>query len=207
MAYRTPGVYVKEISLFPPSVAEVETVIPAFIGYTEKAEKRGEDLTNKPTRIKSLLEFNEFFGGESEIKEIEVTVNENNNHAVTSVKPKGRFYLYESLRLFFDNGGGKCYIVSVGRYRDKDDKVTIVKNGDPDDATNKPGLLVGLKALEKYDEPTIIISPDAQLLDSEDGLYKLQQDILTQCTRLQDRVGVFDLYENNSNVVRFFSQK
>ena len=34
--YKTPDVYVKEISIFPPSVAEVSTAIPAFIGYTEK---------------------------------------------------------------------------------------------------------------------------------------------------------------------------
>ena len=32
--YRTPDVYIEEISVFPPSVAEVETAIPAFIGYT-----------------------------------------------------------------------------------------------------------------------------------------------------------------------------
>ena len=31
--YKTPGVYVEEISILPPSVAEVATAIPAFIGY------------------------------------------------------------------------------------------------------------------------------------------------------------------------------
>ena len=30
--YRTPDVYVEEISVFPPSVAEVETAIPAIVG-------------------------------------------------------------------------------------------------------------------------------------------------------------------------------
>ncbi len=49
--YKTPGVYVEEISLFPPSVAQVETAVPAFIGYTEKAFKNGESLLKKPTRI------------------------------------------------------------------------------------------------------------------------------------------------------------
>ena len=34
--YKTPGVYVEEISTLPPSVAEVSTAIPAFFGYTEK---------------------------------------------------------------------------------------------------------------------------------------------------------------------------
>lgn len=42
-SYRTPGVYIEEISKFPPSIAEVETAIPAFIGYTEKAVKGGID--------------------------------------------------------------------------------------------------------------------------------------------------------------------
>ena len=37
--YRTPDVYVEEISVFPPSVAEVETAIPAFVGYTEFARR------------------------------------------------------------------------------------------------------------------------------------------------------------------------
>ena len=32
VTYRTPGVYVEEISTLPPSVAEVSTAIPAFIG-------------------------------------------------------------------------------------------------------------------------------------------------------------------------------
>ena len=45
--YKTPGVYIEEISKFPPSVAQVETAIPAFIGYTEKAETGGIDYLNK----------------------------------------------------------------------------------------------------------------------------------------------------------------
>ena len=34
--YKTPGVYIEEIPKFPPSIAAVETAIPAFIGYTER---------------------------------------------------------------------------------------------------------------------------------------------------------------------------
>lgn len=180
MAYKTPGVYVKEISLFPPSVAEVETAIPAFIGYTEKADKKGEDLTNKPTRIKSLLEFHELFGGEFPIDKVNVTVND--KFAVTKVEPAKRFYMYESLRLFFNNGGGKCYIVSVGDYT-KDPKTGSVDLGD------------GITKLAKYDEPTMILFPDAPLLTDQAQLYTLQQAALKQCANLQDRVGVFDLYE------------
>ena len=58
---------------------------------------------------------------------------------------------------------------------------------------------MGLKALEKVDEPTILLSPDAVLLPSETDLYTLQQRTLSQCAKLQDRVGVFDLWEKTPN--------
>ena len=104
MAFKTPGVYVKEVSVFPPSVAEVETAIPAFIGYTEKAQEKGEDLTNVPTRISSLLEFKELYGGGPAPNAITVTLDSDNNPVGVAISP--RYYLYNSLRLFYDNGGG-----------------------------------------------------------------------------------------------------
>src|SRR5215510_11109653 len=62
-AYKTPGVYVEEIPKFPPSVAPVETAIPAFIGYTEKAQDAvPADLHLKPFRISSLVEYEQHFG-------------------------------------------------------------------------------------------------------------------------------------------------
>lgn len=58
----TPGVYVVEKNAFPNSVVEVATAIPAFIGYTQQAAYGGKDLTNIPTRVESLKEFQTFFG-------------------------------------------------------------------------------------------------------------------------------------------------
>lgn len=61
MAYKTPGVYVEEKSIFPPSVAQVATAIPAFIGYTERADDRAkDDLLLKPKKITSLLEYRQY---------------------------------------------------------------------------------------------------------------------------------------------------
>ena len=60
---KTPGVYIVEKNAFPNSVVEVETAIPSFIGYTEKASNRGSPLTNKPFRIASMAEFETYFGG------------------------------------------------------------------------------------------------------------------------------------------------
>ncbi len=81
MEYKTPGVYVREISAVPPSVTEVATAIPAFLGCTEKAIKDGENLTGKPTRIISMPDYQQCFGGDC-TPEIEGTVDAANNNAV-----------------------------------------------------------------------------------------------------------------------------
>ncbi|MEZ4817253.1 MAG: hypothetical protein R2776_04695 [Flavobacteriaceae bacterium] len=65
--YKTPGVYVEEISVFPPSVAQVETAIPAFIGYTKKAKKENKDVLNVPTKVSSVLDFVTYFGGAPDV--------------------------------------------------------------------------------------------------------------------------------------------
>ena len=76
-SYKTPGVYIEEIVKFPPSVAQVETAIPAFIGYTEKATNKIKgDLKGVPTRITSLLEYETFFGYAKPETTISVTIND-----------------------------------------------------------------------------------------------------------------------------------
>jgi len=179
--YKTPDVYIEEIALFPPSVAEVETAIPAFIGYTEKADEMGPtDLRNVPTKVTSLLEYRELFGGPPSRTVNEVNLDENN--VVTTYDLESTYLMYDSLRLFFQNGGGKCYIVSIGSYSDP------VSKGD---------FTTGLDKLSKKDEPTIILFPDAVLFESND-LYAVQQQALIQCADLQDRFAVFDLLESKS---------
>ncbi|MEZ4691640.1 MAG: hypothetical protein R3A12_16380 [Ignavibacteria bacterium] len=46
-AIKTQCLYVNEIPSFPPSVAQVATAIPAFIGYTQKAVDTDEKFTGK----------------------------------------------------------------------------------------------------------------------------------------------------------------
>jgi uncharacterized protein len=177
--YKTPDVYVEEISIFPPSVAEVETAIPAFIGYTEKADKTGtNDLNLKPTRISSMLDYVTHFGGGIAPKITEIGLDENNNFRKADIT--NLYFLYDSVRMFYANGGGDCYIVSVNTY--------------PTDLAIKPDytlLKSGLDAVEKYDEPTILLFPDAVSL-SGDNLYTLQVDALGQCGKLMDRVALLD---------------
>lgn len=178
--YKSPDVYVEEISTFPPSVAEVETAIPAFIGYTEKALRKGiEGVSFIPTEITSFVEYQETFGGPPPVKVAAVELDANN--VATRAEVTETFYMYDSLRLFFQNGGGKCYVISIGAFN----------TAGPSEAH----FLEGIEKLKKQDEPTIILFPDAVLLEG-DALYNVQQQALKQCADLGDRVAVFDLRES-----------
>jgi uncharacterized protein len=181
--YKTPDVYIEEISVFPPSVAEVETAIPAFIGYTEKAIKNAaDDLILKPTKIYSLKEYELYFGY-SQADEVDVTVinDPKLGFVVTFVRePEPKYLLYYSLQMFFDNGGGQCYIIAVGTYKTTPDISASEIKG-------------GLDALALEDEPTLIVIPEAVNLPSAE-YGKIVQAVLTQCGKLRDRFAIFDLY-------------
>src|SRR4051794_35471601 len=118
--YKTPDVYVEEISTLPPSIAEVSTAIPAFIGYTAD-----DSLKLIPTRITSFLEFTTFFGGASPIGgaapiSFLATVNGDiPTVGITNGDPMQYHKLYYALDLYFKNGGSDCYIVSLGKYSQK----------------------------------------------------------------------------------------
>ena len=64
MAYTldTPRVIINEVNAFPNSVVAVATAVPAFIGYTKRADYKGKSYLNKPVKISSLTEFLIFFG-------------------------------------------------------------------------------------------------------------------------------------------------
>lgn len=177
--YNTPGVYTEEIPKFPPSIAPVETAIPAFVGYTEKAIRNGESLVNKPTRIESFAEYEFLFGG---APSQDVTLVLDTDNKFVRADAVAKLYLYDSLRLFYANGGGKCYIVSVGAYPNSVSSATIE---------------TALSLLEQEDEPTIIIAPDA--VSDTNGPYEFQKQALTQCKKLMDRVTICDLKKTVDN--------
>jgi phage tail sheath protein FI len=195
MSYKTPGVYVEEISLLPPSVAQVETAIPAFIGYTEKAQdQNGNPLLNTPTRIKSLLEYETYFGG-SHKQSLLVTLADDAPFAPLSVSFSGSelpYRMYQALQLYFANGGGPCFIVSIG---DFDANTTTPSLDSIDDYTE---LKAGLDAARKIDEITLLLFPEADRLDAS-LMYDLYKDVLNQCADLKDRFGLFDILPTDAD--------
>jgi phage tail sheath protein FI len=180
-AYKTPGVYVEEISTLPPSVAEVSTAIPAFFGYTETGPKIA--------RVSTLLEYEQLFGGPN-LATFTVTVDAGRVTGVDRSSSAGpEFLMYYAVSHYFKNGGGVCYIVSVGNYGS-----TPAKSHFDD----------GLLLLEKEDEPTLIVLTDAVNLSTTTTVnnapvtlytnyYDLCHAALVQCHKLGDRFSIFDV--------------
>lgn len=178
--YKIPGVYVEENSSLPSTVAEVNSAIPAFIGYTQNTIFNETNLLYLPTKIQSLQEFVHLFGKAAPFVITGVTPNLAETEA--SVIVENQFYLFNALQLYFLNGGGDCYIVSIGTFTDDCSDLDIEN---------------GLNALDEIDEPTIYLFPDALKLDSE-NLAKVQRLSLKKCAELKNRFSILDLHRNTN---------
>jgi len=188
---KTPGVYIEEKNAFPGSVAAVETAVPVFIGYTQKAEFNGRSLTGKAFRISSLTEYLQYFGS-GYLHRFSFKKNAGSSAPAPIVnfsadmleQPAEIFYLYNCIRLFFSNGGGNCYIFSLG---------SCEGNGNTKPVINKNDLvkLDVFAKLEKEPEPTLIVLPD--FVNERTECYSLYQDVLKHCGKMQSRFGIFDV--------------
>jgi len=193
--YHNLGVYMEEDTSLMPQVKEVETTLPAFVGYTGKAFKRmKDDLILVPTKIHSMKEFETYFGYpyENEI-EIEVVVDGDGNFMLSNTKETAlQYILYYSIRIYFENGGAPCYILSVGTYQNPQQVVL-----DRTSPGEQFGLMDGLKRLEGVSDLSLIVIPEAVKLPSCDYAI-LAQAALLQCYTLGNRFTIFDLYGGDS---------
>ena len=227
-SFSTPGVIVKEIPSLPRSVVPVATAIPAFIGYTEKAglADNAMDLKGKPVRIRSLLEYNMYFGGapkqdfEIEIGPTQQIVMDNNvsppemldtiplPFQVNKISfPKdptdptleliSPFRMFHAVSMFFANGGGPCYIVSVNNYREEGETINRTIDRNELGNTTTPDTIPqgGLEIIKRIDEVTLLVFPDADGLSVSD-YYGLYQDAMFQCDELKDRFTLIDVKQN-----------
>lgn len=226
---KTPGVYVTELDAFPRSVVGVPTAVPAFIGYTERAEIDGKPVYMRPVKIASLADYNAVFGGAfpasfalvpvplepppaPDSYDFMANVLNPDGKATTktpfklSQTAKSEFYLYDSVRLFFENGGGTAYVVSVGSYTDNGASPTGV-------TTESKKLKAGIDAIADQVGPTILLTPDAMTLPpvttvkdgvttvdpfKGEGYADVVRAMLTQAKTKQDRVVLLDVYGTKS---------
>lgn len=175
---KTPGVYIEEISNFPPSVASVDTAIPAFIGYTDKDVEK-----MRAKKIYSLLDFEESYCNFGNWK----LTYDAKNDAVDENFSKNELYYH--MQLYFANGGGKCYIISLGS---KPEKST----------GRKEDFLEALGVLEKEDEPTLIVMPEASKLTLQ-SCMDVYQTALQQAAKLMDRFVIMDVPEGDDEINKF----
>lgn len=205
MQSKKPGIYVHEISTLRLSVAGVETAIPAFVGYTEKADRVGDgvSLQMQPVRISSFREFRESFGG-PKTEPFSFTIRDTynsrseltNRQFYSSMRSQipSPYKLFYSLQLYFSNGGGPCYVVSAGNYFDK------IEAGSTEEGT---GLLGGVRAVEKIEEPTLLLFPDGVSLDTVDAYGAVAREALAQCKRRNNRFTILDKYDRNTSLNEF----
>lgn len=173
--YNTPGVYVEEIPSLPGSIPSVPTAVPGFVGYTALA---GPGV---PVKIENMGEFEAIFGG----AKLHVVAST----AFPAVETPGsaipNFLLYYALNLYFANGGGPCYISSVGVYPA---------------SPAKAGLETALAKLALEDEVTILVIPDAANLSLSDQKAFFATAI-AQCVSLKDRIVLIDPQKVDYNIV------
>lgn len=197
MNYKTPGVYIEEVSSLAPSVAPLSTAIPAFIGYTEKhPSEEGVEPSDKKyvtvRRITTIIEYEEIFGG-PEMYKVAVNIEEGKIKTAglaPSVNSIPTFLMHYNLNLYFQNGGGPCYIVSIGNYSG---------------GKSTSDFELGLAALRKEDEPTLIVISDAYSLELT-SYGNLVGQSLKQCADLKSRFLIAEAFkekEVNDPFVKF----
>ena len=175
-----PGVYVDEVSILPPSIAEVESAVPAFVGYTEKAIGPNGSLTMVPMKISNYSEYSLFFGNPPveaadsiTLKAVDDGAGDYVLTAIVDPTKQSKNVLANSIRHFYDNGGGDCYIVSVGGYKDPVDK----------------DLTDGLALVEQIDEVTLLSVPESQFCPTYSSVA---QAMIKQASDTADRFALLD---------------
>src|SRR5690606_14865453 len=89
-----------------------------------------------------------------------------------------KYTLYYNMVLFFANGGGQCYIVSVGDYQ------TDLK---------KDNFQNGINALISEPEPTMVVVPEGVNLPAAD-CFDIQNAVLNHCGYdMRSRFAILDV--------------
>lgn len=174
MIVNTPGVYIRETNNFAPSIVGVSTAIPVFVGFTEI-------VPIGDTLITSMLDFVSVFGKPYSTI---YAVNLNSTEIITA---DFNFYLYDSMELYFRNGGGPCYVISAGEYA-------------ASSTSYKDGIQAAIAKIENIEDATIVVVPDLHL--KREGSNELSlpdygnlaSEVLNVCGSEKDKFALFDYH-------------
>ncbi len=152
--YSSPGIYVEEVPGGSRPIEAVGTSTAGFVGTAPDTNAR----RNEAVAINSWSEFLRIFVGESQ----------------TSTS------LSRAVYGFYDNGGGRCYVVNI-------------PPGEP--LAGKGRQRSGLRLLEAIDEIAIVAAPGY----TDPASY---EDLLAHCELMGDRMAILDGPESVGDVER-----
>jgi hypothetical protein len=159
-AYLSPGVYVEEVDSGSKPIEAVGTSTAAFIGECDVGP------VNQPILCTSWSVYTKHFGDFKNSK-----------------------YLAHGVYGFFNNGGGICFVLNVGKAEapakgEKDKKASgsaaLYMGKD-----NGPGTRTGLKALEEVEEIAILCAPG----QTDPAV---QDMVLSHCENMKYRFAILD---------------
>lgn len=210
---QSPGVYINELNAFSNSVVPTATAVPAFIGYTPQAMYAGRSYANLAQKISSFSDFKAFYcypdppapaspakqyspeyylvQQQSKPVDPDYLIIDGNDYAILP-DPNTIYYLYNSIKMFYDNGGGDAYIVSVGTYGPPSKSPLALGAPLVNPNVKLADLTAGLQLLLNEQEPTMYICPEATLLSITDN-GMLMEAMLLQCTKMQTAMALFDV--------------
>lgn len=208
-SYKTPGVYVQEIQSLPASVAAVNTAVPVFIGCTEDNSIPG---ANVPVKIANMADYQANFGAPNPVTfDLSVTEERDGNgnlltrswSMATPEESEFPFNLYLQLQAYFANGGGDCYVISVKKYSQV--------NADPGGKLEAADFSAAFTALEKEDEPTLIVITDYPydarttagdpVVVNKVAYGTVLQAALAHCDKMGDRFVICDVLADSAGDV------
>ena len=152
-SYLSPGVYVEEVDRGTKPLEMVGTSTVGFVGEGDVGP------VNEPIFCTNWSQFTKHFGDFQNSE-----------------------YLAHAVYGFFNNGGGRCFVLNVGK-GDAEDKAGAA--GRYIGSDNGPGTRTGLKAFEDVDEINIVCAPgqtDPAITDA----------VLSHCENMRYRFAVLD---------------
>ena len=191
-----PGVYIEEANPFTSEVTEAGMAIPIFIGYTQKAGRRGKSLMRLPIKVASLKQYTASFGHcfNPRFKIVHASPGDSTafllNQQQVSLQycEHNTLYLYQAVQLFFLNGGTQCYILSIGIYGGQT-SFPIIR----EDFTGSKKRAGIFQLLDKVKQPTLVVLPD--VIANPALAYPLYEQLLEYCAITRKHFAILDVGE------------
>ena len=169
---------------------QVDGAIPVFIGYTESRSFVCGLDTMKAIEVHSIVDFEKHFGKgpQFQLESIQLIQHKQSTgmdcHDV-ELSEASIFYLYETVKLYFKNGGERCYVISIGEYSEPFLKEVFYK---------------GIDCAVAVTEADFICLPDASRLaklNRVEDFTDVQRYCLNRVNRSKDRIFLLDWHPSS----------